>query len=124
MAAENFTKLKISDVIHCSNINCDSIEHHNQINELYIKMCLIMMQCSSSSIPTSKVKTSGDYVVPGFNGYAKELHTESRSCFIAWKWLGKPRAGLCYTDMCQSKLAFKSVLFAKWLHENRYFSDY
>ena len=32
------------------------------------------MQCSSSSILTSKVKTSGDYVVHGFNEYAKELH--------------------------------------------------
>ena len=41
------------------------------------------MQCSSSSISTSKVKTSGDYVVPGFNEYAKELHKEARSCFIA-----------------------------------------
>ena len=63
-----------------------------------------------SSIPTSKVKTSGDYVVPGFNEYAKELDTEARSCFIAWKSLGKPRAGLCYTDMCQSRLRFKCVL--------------
>ena len=110
LTAENFSKLKISDVIHCSNINCDSIEHHNQIDELYMKMCSIMMQCSSSSIPTSKVKTSGDYVVPGFNEYAKELHKEARSCFIAWKSLGKPRVGLCYTDMCQSRLRFKSIL--------------
>ena len=69
-----------------------------------------MMQCSSSSIPTSKVKTSGDYVVPGFNEYAKELYTEARSCFIAWKSLGKPRAGLCYTDMCQSRLRNKIAL--------------
>ena len=110
LTAESFTKLKLSDVIHCSNINCDSIEHHNQIDELYIKMCSIMMQCSSSSIPTSKVKTSCDYAVHGFNEYAKELHKEARSCFIAWKSLGKPRAGLCYTDMCQSRLRFKSVL--------------
>ena len=90
LTAENFTKLKISDVIHCSDINCDSIEHHKQIDKLYMKICSIMMQCSSSSIPTSKVKTSSDYVVPGFNEYAKELHTVSRSCFIAWKSLGKP----------------------------------
>ena len=110
LTAENFSKLKISDVIHCSNINCDSIEHHNQIDELYMNMCSIMMQCSSSSIPTSKVKTSGDYGVPGFNEYAKELHKEARCCFIAWKSLGKPRAGLCYTDMCQSRLRFKSLL--------------
>ena len=44
------------------------------------------------------------YIEPGFNEYAKELHKEARSCFIAWKSLGKPRAGLCYTDMCQSRL--------------------
>ena len=82
-----------------------------KIDELYMKMCSIMMQCSSTSnIPTSKVKTSGEYVVPGFNEYAKELHKEARSCFIAWKSLGKPRAGLCYTDMCQSRLRFKSIL--------------
>ena len=30
------------------------------------------------------LKTSGDYVVPGFKEYAKELHKEARSCFIAW----------------------------------------
>ena len=38
MTTENFTQLKISDVIHCSNVNCNSIEHHNQIDELYIKV--------------------------------------------------------------------------------------
>ena len=46
----------------------------------------------------------------GFNEYAKELHTEARSCFIAWKSIGKPRAGLYSTDICQSMLRFKSVL--------------
>ena len=34
LTAENFTKLKICVVIHCSYINCDSIEHHNQIDDL------------------------------------------------------------------------------------------
>ena len=67
-----------------------------------MKRCSIMTQCSRSrSIPTSKAKTAGDYVVSGFNEYAKELHTEARSCFLTWKSLGKLRAGLCYTDMCQ-----------------------
>ena len=110
LTAENLQKLKISDAIRCSNIYCDSIEHHNQIDKLFMKMCSIMMQCSSSSIPTSKVKTSGDYVVPGFNAYAKELHKEARSCFIAWKSLGKPSAGLCYIDMCQLRLRCKNGL--------------
>ena len=76
------------------------------------------MQCSNSSIPMSKVKTSGDYVVPGFNEYAKELHTEAPSCFLAWKPLEKPRAGLYYTDICQSKLRFKNELKICKLNED------
>ena len=40
------------------------------------------MQCSSNSSLTIKVKTSGDYVVPGFNEYTRELHTETRSCLL------------------------------------------
>ena len=50
LRVENFAKLKINDVIDCSDINGYSIEHHNQIHELYMKMFSIMMQCSSSSI--------------------------------------------------------------------------
>ena len=82
VTSKNFTKVKISDAIYRSDINRHSIEHHNQIDELYMKLCSIMTQCSSFS--TSKVKTSSDFVVPGFNEYAKELHTEAQSCCLAW----------------------------------------
>ena len=82
------------------------------INSIYHSQLILRTIYDSIHIKvkTSKVKTSGDYVVHGFNEYAKELHKEARSCFIAWKSLGKPRAGLCYTDMCQSRLRFKSIL--------------
>ena len=66
-----------------------------------MQFCLIMMQSCSSSIPTSKVKTSADYVVPGFNESAKELHTEARSCFLAWKSPQQQRDCSRFTDMSQ-----------------------
>ena len=34
LIAKNLTKSRISDVIYYSDITCDSIEHHNQIDEL------------------------------------------------------------------------------------------
>ena len=60
----------------------------------------------------SKVKTSGDYVVPGFSEYAKQLQTEARSCFIAWKSLGKPRVGLCYTEICSNRGSDLKVFYS------------
>ena len=41
---------------------------------------------------TSKVKTSGDYVVLGFKEYAQELHTEARSIFFFMEITSKTKS--------------------------------
>ena len=33
-------------------------------------------------IPTSKMKCSSEYIVPGFNDYLKELHTNARNSYL------------------------------------------
>ena len=66
-----------------------------------------MMQCSCVCISTNKVKTFGDYVVSGFNKYTKQLRTKERPSFQAWQSFGNPRAGSCFTNLCQSRLRIK-----------------
>ena len=51
-----------------------------------------------------------DYIVPGFNELAKQLHSEARADYLLWKASGKPRAGLLYLNMCQSRIRFKRTL--------------
>ena len=48
--------------------------------------------------------------MPGFNEFAKQLHSEARADYLLWKASGKPRAGLLYLNMCQSRIRFKRTL--------------
>ena len=52
----------------------------------------------------------GDRKIPGFNELAKQLHSEARADYLLWKASGKPRAGLLYLNMCQSRIRFKRTL--------------
>ena len=54
--------------------------------------------------------TYHDYIVPGFNEFANQLHSEARADYLLWKASGKPRAGLLYLNMCQSRIKFKRTL--------------
>ena len=42
--------------------------------------------------------------------FAKQLHSEARADYLLWKASGKPRAGLLYFNMCQSRIRFKRTL--------------
>ena len=82
----------------------------NQIDTLYSQLCSVLKQASDDSIPTSKIHTHHDYIVPGFNEFAKQLHSEARGDYLVWKASGKPRSGLLYLNMCQSRIRFKHTL--------------
>ena len=50
----------------------------------------------------SKIHTHHDYIVPGFNEFAKQLHSEARGDYLLWKASGKPSSGLCKSIVVES----------------------
>ena len=84
-----------------------SIEHVEQIDQLYSQLCSVLKCASDDSFPICKIHSHHDYIVPGINGLAKQLHSEARADYLLWKVSGKPRAGLLYLHMCQSRIRFK-----------------
>ena len=38
------------------------------------------------------------------------MHSEARGDYLLWKASGKPRSGLLYLNMCQSRIRFKRTL--------------
>ena len=73
-------------------------------------MCSVLKHASDDSIPICKIQTHHDYIVPEFNEFAKQLHSEARADYLLWKASGKPRAGLLYFNMCQSRIRFKRTI--------------
>ena len=97
-------------VLKYNDVNCKSHDHLNQIDTLCSQLCSVLKQASDDSIPTSKIHTHHDYIVPGFNEFAKQLHSEARRDYLLWKASGKLRSGLLYLNMCQSRIRFKRTL--------------
>ena len=102
--------IHVNDVVKCSNVNCKSHDHLKQIDDLYSQLCSVLKHASNDSIPASKMYTHHDYIVPGFNEFAKQLHSEARAVYLLWTASVKPRAGLLYLSMCQSRIRFKRTL--------------
>ena len=51
-----------------------------------------------------------EYIIPGFNDYLKELHTNARSSYLSWKHSGKPRGDNTDLDIRTTRLQFKYAL--------------
>ena len=50
----------------CTDINCKSFDHYEQIDTLYSQICNVLRQSSIESVPSSKIHDSRDYIVHGF----------------------------------------------------------
>ena len=50
-----------------------------------------------------------DYIIPGWNDYVKETHSEARNCYILWHNMGKPKHNPVF-DLMQTRLHSKYLL--------------
>ena len=73
-------------------------------------MCCALLDSSHETIPSKNDNGCRDFIVPGYNDYAKELHCEARTAYIAWKHAGRPCTGVFCSDMRTSRLRFKYAL--------------
>ena len=64
-------------VTKCTDPNCTLIDHCQQINKLYAQMCCALLDLSHETIPSKNDNGCRDFIVPGYNDYAKELHCEA-----------------------------------------------
>ena len=96
---------------HCTkNYCCSCNEHQMQLDVYFDSICNALYHTSKQTIPTSKMKCSSEYIVPGFNDYLKELHTNARNSYLTWKQMGKPRGDDTDMYMRTTRLQFKYAL--------------
>ena len=68
-------------------------------------------------VNTSEMKCTSEYIVPGFNDYLKELHTNARNSYLTWKQMGKLRGdesiGTCEPPDYSLRMLYGSVASTK-----------
>ena len=95
---------------NCSNHNCSNRQHITDIDDLFDDICNALRVSSLETITTCKKTLCQDYIVPGWNDYVKEAHTEARYYYILWRDMGKPKHGPVCELMRKTRLHFKYLL--------------
>ena len=80
--------------------------------------CAESLPCKNKSDPYS------DLVIPGWNDYVKDKHSEARNAFLDWVLMGKPRYGPAYHWMRKTRSQFKLALRYCRQHEDSIRCDF
>ena len=97
-------------VMSCTDNRCTDITHRYELDILYTDICSALYEAGLASIPSSDCNSSNQHVVPGWNEYVRDSHTEARHAYVTWRDFGKPRQGPVHELMRSTRLRFKYAL--------------
>ena len=95
------------DAIIYNNVNCTDDAHKSVINVLYDDLIEVMSNASDKMVSRQGNKERPYQCRPGWNDYARDLHTAARECFVMWVDAGKPKNGPVFDLMKSSRARFK-----------------
>ena len=103
-----FNNLNIPDGMKCSDPNCQNPSHINDIDSFYDDIFTVLTECSKSLANVNSIRQRHN--VPGWNAHVREVHAAARDAYLLWKIGGRPRQGVLYDLMRNSRLRFKHAL--------------
>ncbi|XP_045447686.1 uncharacterized protein LOC123656007 [Melitaea cinxia] len=104
-----------SDILNC-NCFCKSHDHRRILNGFYSDIVSALRDAALVS-RGSKRRFGGGSRVVGWNKHVSDAHRVARTSFTKWVLYGKPKSGLIYHEMVESRRKFKSQL--KWCQDHQ-----
>ncbi len=94
------------DAIRCTDKSCTS--HKKEIESFYNNITGALQRGTADCILSGSVSKHNE--IPGWKEYVKEYHSIAREMFLTWESYGKPRNGVLFENMKQSRARFKYAL--------------
>ena len=100
--------VNIPEGVKCTDPNCQSLSHMNEIDEFYDCIFSVLTECSDGF---SNVNSESHiYNIPGWNHDVKDMHAASRDAYLIWKLSGRANQGVLYDLIRRSRSRFKYAL--------------
>ena len=106
------------EFLFCTKLGCQDELHHQQISSMYSSMSVSIVR-GSLEFSREITKANKFRIVPGWNRNVKQFHVEAREKYLKWLEIGKPRNGLEFELMKESRTMFKNALKDCRLNEKR-----
>lgn len=106
------------EFINCADNYCRDPEHRHVLDRLYSDIVTALRTASVAGRDRSgNDRGRGGSRVVGWNKHVGEAHRTARAHFNEWVACGRPREGVMYEQMRESKRIFKSRL--KWCQDHQ-----
>lgn len=92
----------------CDNPSCREQEHMQSIDRMYMD---IIDALKTAGIELQECQGRGGHnIIPGWNDYCREAHSNARDAFLIWVQNGRQRSGPLLRNMQLTRAAFKQAL--------------
>ena len=102
---DGFNTITIPNGMKCTTPDCLCPSHANDIDTLYDNIIKVLFECSKKNWRMIGKKCG----IPGWNDLVKDVHAAMDACLL-WKHSGKPRRGVIYDLMKQTRSKFKYAI--------------
>ena len=104
-----------SDFIKCGDKICFNKNHKHLLDDMYCNIVAALRESAKATCRGNR--RHRDKCVMGWNRHVSEAHGKARLRFQDWVDHGKPKTGIIYDAMCESRKIFKSRL--KWCQDHK-----
>ena len=98
-------------ILACTDINCQSLEHKNDIDQYILDIIKSIEHSAQEYIPYTKPRSgkqnSPRKVIPGWTELVQPFCQEAKFWYSVWYSAGKPNSGELHTIMCHTRNRFK-----------------
>ena len=97
-----------TDILCCKDVNCNHKEHMTDLDNMY--SCIVEALISSSSVINKRRTNTAYKHVAGWNDFISDAHDDARSAFLTWCQGNRPRGGVLFENMKNTRSNFKALL--------------
>ena len=116
------------EALSCKDVECTNVTHRNDRSKFYND--IVQGLCEGGDVVSNNTycrnvttNTARNNCRPGWNDHVDELHQMARDKFVVWVNKGKPRHGLIFNDMKNTRARFKYGLRILKQHKNQIISN-
>ena len=86
------------ELLLCDDTNCQFQAHQHSVDAMYNSI-IQALKISGKEFTQERECSKRYNIIPGWNEYCREVHSNARDAFITWAMNGRPRSGPLHRNM-------------------------
>ena len=109
LTEQSLTTIKLNhSLLMCSDSECSDQTHIASIDAMYNSV-ICALGTASNVFMQETIMQKRYATIPGWKKFCQDAHSQARNAFLWWARSGRPRSGVIFQTMLQTRAAFKQA---------------